>query len=135
MQFSQCALFTKATPTNFRICHDFNCYINERKTLKTCLTNHEGSISYHIMRLVINSLRADTHTLTSQTKAISKNQSCAGQRLVHVWFKKHLRKYIVQYLYFTVLQYQKDWMVQESNIAVWLHSWYIALLKYKYSRI
>jgi len=37
-----------------------------------------------------------------------------------------LRKNIVQYLYFTVLQYQKNWTVQESDIAVWLHSQYIA---------
>jgi len=32
---------------------------------KTCLTNHKGSISHHIMPLVINSLRGGhTHTHT-----------------------------------------------------------------------
>ena len=63
MQFSQCALFTKATPTNYRIRHNFNCHINERETPKTCLTNHKGSISHHIMPLVINNLGGrHTHT-------------------------------------------------------------------------
>jgi len=33
-----------------------------------------------------------------------------------------------QYLCFKVLWYQKNWTVQESNIAVWLNSWYIAQL-------
>jgi len=65
MQFSRCALFTKATPTNYTICHDFNCHINERETSKTCLTNHKGSISHHIMPLVFNSLGGGhTHTHT-----------------------------------------------------------------------
>jgi len=41
--------------------HDFNCHINERETPKTCLTNHKGSISHHIMPLVINS-RGGGHT-------------------------------------------------------------------------
>jgi len=46
-----------------RPCHNFNCYINEREIPKTCLTNHKGSISHHIMPLVINSLRGrHTHT-------------------------------------------------------------------------
>jgi len=63
MQFLQRALFTKATPTNYTIRHDFNCHINEKKTPKTCLTNHKGSISHHIMPLVINSLGGGhTHT-------------------------------------------------------------------------
>jgi len=63
--FSWWALFTKAMPTNFRICHDFNCNINERETPKNCLTNHKGSISHHITPLVINSLggrHTNTHT-------------------------------------------------------------------------
>jgi len=72
MQFLQCALFTKAMSTNYRI--DFNCHINERETPETCLTNHKGSISNHIMPLVINSLMGEhTHILTSWTKAISRN--------------------------------------------------------------
>jgi len=58
---TKCTLFTKAMPTNYRICHDFNCYINERETPKTCLTNHKGSMSYYITPLVINSL-GGTHT-------------------------------------------------------------------------
>jgi len=61
----RCAVFTNAMPTNYRACHDFNCYINERETPKTCLTNHKGSISHHIMPLVINSLGGGhTHTHT-----------------------------------------------------------------------
>jgi len=65
VQFSRCALFTKATPTNYRIHHNFNCHINERKTPKPCLTNHKSSISHHIMSLVINSFRGrDIHTHT-----------------------------------------------------------------------
>jgi len=65
VQFSRCALFTKATPTNYTIHYDFNRYINERETPKTCLSNHKGSISNHIMPLVINSLGGGhTHTHT-----------------------------------------------------------------------
>jgi len=56
MQFSWHALFTKATPTNYTIHHDFNCHINERDTSKACLTDHKGFISHHITLLVINSL-------------------------------------------------------------------------------
>jgi len=63
VQSSQRVLFTKATPTNYRICHNFNCHINERETPKTCLTNHKGSTSHHIMPLVINSL-GGRHTCT-----------------------------------------------------------------------
>jgi len=47
MQFSQCTLFTKTTPTNYRIHQNFNSHINKRETPKTCLTNHKGSISHH----------------------------------------------------------------------------------------
>jgi len=62
-QFSRYALFLKATPTNYRIRHDCNCYVNERETPKTYLTNHKGYISHHITPLVINSLRGGhTHT-------------------------------------------------------------------------
>jgi len=65
VQFLRRALFTKATPTNYTIRYDFNCHINERETPKTCLTNHKGSISHHIMPLVINSLGGGhTHTCT-----------------------------------------------------------------------
>jgi len=94
MVFSRCALFTKATPTNLLICHDFNCHINERETPTTCLINHKSSISHHIMPLVINSLgggHTHTHTHTCililWTKAISRNRSCAGLRLACAWFK------------------------------------------------
>jgi len=90
--FSWRALFTKATPTNVSICHDFNYQINKRKTPTTCLTNHKSSISHHITPLVINSLgdgHTHTHTriFTSWTKAISRNQSRTGQRPVCAWFK------------------------------------------------
>jgi len=52
-------------PPIILIRHDFNCHINERQTLKTCLTNDKGSISHHITPLGINSLgggHAHTHT-------------------------------------------------------------------------
>jgi len=62
VQFSQYALFSKATPTNYRICHDCNYYINEREIPKTYSTNHKGSISHYIMPLVINSLGGGGHT-------------------------------------------------------------------------
>jgi len=65
VQFSRRTLFTKAMPTNYMIRFDFNCHINEREAPKTCLTNHKGFISYHIMPLVINSLGGGhTHTHT-----------------------------------------------------------------------
>jgi len=95
MQFSWLALFTKATPTNYRICHDFKCYINKRETPTTCLTNHKSSRSHHIMPLVINNLgggHTHTHTYiciqTLRTKAISRNQSCASLQPAPAWFKK-----------------------------------------------
>jgi len=91
VKFSRCALFTKATPTNISICHDFNCHINERETPKTCLTNHKSFISHHITPLVINSLGGGhTHTciLTSRTKAISRNQLHASLWPAHAWFNK-----------------------------------------------
>jgi len=68
----------------YGFCHDFNYHINERETPKTCLTNHQGSISHHIMPLIINSPGVDTqahthtHILTLRTKAISRNH--AGMR-------------------------------------------------------
>jgi len=110
VQSLQGALLTKATPTNYTIRYDFSCHINERGTLKTCLTNHKGSISHHITLLVINSFggehtHTDTHahththartharthtsTQTSWTKAISRNQLCASQRPSCDWFKNH----------------------------------------------
>jgi len=79
--FSQFALFTKATPTNYRIRHDFKCHINERETPKTCLTNHKGFISHHIMPLVINSLgdghtHMHTHTHITDKSNFKKPGSC-----------------------------------------------------------
>ena len=70
---------TKAMPIHFI---NGKCHIKKliRKSPKTCLTNLIGSISHHIMLLIIIALRADphrgtqAHILTSQTKAISKNQ-------------------------------------------------------------
>jgi len=109
--FSRCALFTKATPPTISICNDFNCYINEGETPKTCLTNHKDSISHHITPLVINSLGGGhTHAsiLTSQTKAISRNQSCTSQRLARTWFNKLLYVYrliIILYLKYITVPY------------------------------
>jgi len=105
VQFSQCTLFTKATPTNLSICYDFNYHINERETPTTCLTNHKSSISHHIMALVINNLRSGhththTHTniLTLRTKVFSRNQSRAGLRMVHAWFKNMCNVFTVLYI-------------------------------------
>jgi len=42
--------------------HDFNCHLNERETPTAWLTNHKGSVSHHIMPLVINSLGAGVDT-------------------------------------------------------------------------
>jgi len=92
---SRHALFMKAMPTNYTICHNFNYHINNRETPKTCLTNHKCSISHHITPLVINSLRGrhthvHTHTRiqTSWTKVISRNQAHSGLWLARVSFKK-----------------------------------------------
>jgi len=94
VQFSRHALFTKATPTNYRIRHDFNCHINKRETPKTCLTNHSGSISHHIMPLVINNLGGGhTHTHTDIVeKVISRNQLHASLRPARNWFDKFFSK-------------------------------------------
>jgi len=74
VQFSWCALFIKATPTNYTIHQDFNYHINERETPKTCLTNHKGSISHHITLLVINSLRGGhTHTYIADKSNFKKS--------------------------------------------------------------
>ena len=65
--------------------------MNDRKTPKTCLTNHKGYISHHITPLVINSLRGGhTHTSiqTSRTKqfqetnrAPAKGRSATGLKI------------------------------------------------------
>jgi len=85
MQFSWHTLFTKATPINYMIRHDFNCYINERETPKTCLTNHKGSISHHITPLVINSLGGG-HTHTHTHRYCGQKQF---QETSHAGFSRH----------------------------------------------
>jgi len=86
VQFSQHVLFSKAMPTNYSICHDCNYYINKREIPKTCLTNHKGAISHHIMPLVINiASGADTHTGfadRSNFKKPSVRRPLAGTHLV-----------------------------------------------------
>jgi len=53
-------------PPTIWICYK---HINERETTKTCLANHKGSISHHIMPLVINSLEGrHTHRYTHTCK-------------------------------------------------------------------
>jgi len=83
VQFWQHALFSKVTPTDYRVHHNFNCYINERETPKTCLTNHKGSISHHITLLVINSLggghtntQIHTHTHITDKSNFKKPSAC-----------------------------------------------------------
>ena len=51
------------------------------KSHKTCLTNHTGSISHHIMPLVIN-VHGKTYT------HISKHKQKQFQETRRVWFKK-----------------------------------------------
>ena len=65
------------------------------KSCRTCLTNRMGSISHHIMPLVINSPRGGytykyTYTYTHihtdiPTETILRNQVCTS--LLHAWFK------------------------------------------------
>jgi len=58
MQFSRSSLFTKAMPTNYIDLSQLQLlYKQKKKTPKTCLTNHKGSVSHHIMPLVINKSR------------------------------------------------------------------------------
>ena len=75
----------KTTPTNFT---DYSCYVRAIELIypscsqshRTYLTNHMGSISHHIIPLVINSLgRGHTHTQTRihiQTSAPKKTGMC-----------------------------------------------------------
>jgi len=84
VQFSQWAMFLKATPTNYRIRHNLNYYINERETPKTCLTNHKNSISHHITLLVINilvgrhtNIYTHTHTYSHCRQKQFQETSCA----------------------------------------------------------
>jgi len=91
MQFSRRTLFSNAMPTNYRICHDGNCYIKEREIPKTCLINHKGSISHHIMPLVINSLgggHTHTHIQTSWTEAIPRNLGRRAPGLKSMYLNK-----------------------------------------------
>ena len=62
---------------------------------KIYLTNHMGSISYHIMPLVITSLRyghthTHKHTLTIRTGSILRNQASASLWPARSWFKMSL---------------------------------------------
>jgi len=82
VQSSWHALFTKATPTNYMIRHNFNCHVNKRETTKTCLTNHKGSISHHITSLVINILGSrGTHTYSHCEKKQFQETSDASPGL------------------------------------------------------
>jgi len=96
--FHDALCLQRLRPPTIWIHHNFNCHINEKKTPKTCLTNHKNSISHHITPLVINSLGGrHTHAsiLTSWTKAISRNQSHASLCLARTWFKNKLTSYKV----------------------------------------
>ena len=65
---------------------NYSCYI---KAID--LTNHMGSISHHIMPLVIHSLGGGhTHMHPCRhlrTKVILRNQASAGLQPAHVWLK------------------------------------------------
>jgi len=101
VQFSWCALFMKATPTNYRIYHNFNCYINKRETCKTCLANYKGSIFHHIMPLVINSLGGghthkhtdivDKSNLKETSHTLAFGQYTPGLKMRKIIFEVHWR--------------------------------------------
>jgi len=89
--FHNALCFWRPHPPTIGFTLTSDCFINKREILKTCLTNHKGSISHHIMPLVINSLRGGhthTHTHIARTKAISRNQSHAGLWPAHAWSNK-----------------------------------------------
>ena len=78
---------SKATPIND---NNYSCHIHN--SCRTCLTNHMGSISRHIMPLVINSLggghtHINTHT-DIRTETILRNQAHAGLWPACAWFNK-----------------------------------------------
>jgi len=104
LQFSQCTLLTKATPTNYTICHDFNCHINERETPKTCLTNHKGSILHHITPLVINSLGGGhTHTHTYMYTDIMDKSNFKKPALLHWYLLSCITKQYLTRLGFIII--------------------------------
>ena len=69
----------KATPTNDT---NYSCHI---KATELILTNHMWSISHHITPLVINSLRANTHTHRHPTETNLRNKAC----LIYSTIKLH----------------------------------------------
>jgi len=52
MQFSQHTSFTKAMPTNYMDSPQLQWLYKQKGKLKTCLTNHKGSILHPIVPLV-----------------------------------------------------------------------------------
>jgi len=106
MQFSQHALFTMATPTNYRIHHGYNCHINERETPKTCLTNHKGSVSDYIKPVVINSFRGGNTNTHTNTRAYSHHGQKQFQETSHAlakgWHAPGLKTYLIR-MYFSIL--------------------------------
>jgi len=105
VQFSQGILFTKAMLTNYRICHDFNCYINKREIPKTCLTNHKGSISHHITLLVINSfgmgihIHTHMHTYITDKSNFKKPVMCWLKASARTWFNNLLHTHACTYIH------------------------------------
>jgi len=122
VQFSWHTLFTKAMPTNYRIRHDFNYPINEREMPETCLTKNKGSISHHIMPLVINSFRG-RHTHMQTYRHCGQKQF---QETSHVpvfgrctWFKKLLVKF-QSLLVFLLLHHSSHHFAFTSVSVVWM---------------
>ena len=88
IRVSKTCFNSKATSTNDT---NYSCCI--KGIARSCLTNHMGFISHHIMLLVINRLRqtdrhrhtdTQTHTYihTSLTKSISRNHALAHVALI-----------------------------------------------------
>jgi len=56
--------YERPHPPNIWICHDLICHTNERETLKTCLTNHKGTITCHyLLILCLGGGHTNTHTV------------------------------------------------------------------------
>jgi len=77
-------LFINAMPTKYKICHDFNCHINEREISKSS-TNHKGSISCHWLLIV--SGRGHTHAYRHRGPSNFKKLGVHQQRPESAWFK------------------------------------------------
>jgi len=123
--FHDALCLQRPCPPIIWIHHDFNCHINERENPKTCLTIHKGSISHHIMPLVINSFEGRyTHMhasiFTLWTRAISRNQSCASQ-IIAVYLQNCLIKVYSLCYGLSFIKSKKKDVGRLSQLLITLH--------------